>query len=497
MSFLRMTQEERQVKQLLLQLLKNKGHQKFAKLLEYFSVQLLPNSSSSVAYTVFDEQAIYINKGFIKNDPPLAPKGQREIFNQLDMIVRHEICHNILRHQVRMIKQYADSIPEVHLSTSQSLHEVQNILADFEISNLAYSAEDKKLCKNLFLNNEIVQGLVTEIDWNLDLKNASYEELDSIFRKKADSAKKEFVNIRCKYGAPQWRFPVPVLQDAGIATEWYNQTVWIDAAKICTRNGCSRVDSPILDMLLYCVTDQQGIAEIEWQYAEIRDYFVALNNWMVKNKSKCDLVLISDSLVIESNFVDTSSTVGGITLDFDAHIESGNDTEQAAAFVNGNLYLHNVLVKDRFFDSTPAITVYTPEEKSLANFYLAFLITLVKSDFSYQEAILSSQLVVDIWEKQGLSKYFLSVCPFGNLSSLLKNGNSNEQQNGNSNSNERSGVHKKEEDGKLPREVQNRQAQLERLRDIYKDLINNTIDQSKKQIYEKKLEDIEVCLNMQ
>ena len=164
MSFLRMTQEERQVKQLLLQLLKNKGHQKFAKLLEYFSVQLLPNSSSSVAYTVFDEQAIYINRGFIKNDPPLVPKQQREIFNQLDMIVRHEICHNILRHQVRMIKQYANDIPEVHLSTSQSLHEVQNILADCEISNLAYSAEDKIICKNLLLNNEIVQGLVTEID---------------------------------------------------------------------------------------------------------------------------------------------------------------------------------------------------------------------------------------------------------------------------------------------------------------------------------------------
>ena len=45
---------------------------------------------------------------------------------------------------------------------SRSLFDLLNIIADDEISNTRYTAEDKEIVRNMFLNGRLIGGLVTE-----------------------------------------------------------------------------------------------------------------------------------------------------------------------------------------------------------------------------------------------------------------------------------------------------------------------------------------------
>jgi len=75
-----------------------------------------------------------------------------------------------------MIKKLADKFPEMKLKTSSSLHNLTNILEDFEISNEWYSPEDKELVRHTYLNGQIIKGLVTE-DHRAGWKDLSLEEM--------------------------------------------------------------------------------------------------------------------------------------------------------------------------------------------------------------------------------------------------------------------------------------------------------------------------------
>lgn len=530
MAFLSMTSEERRVKQLLIDLLKKKGHQKFAQLLQYFSVQIVPANSGHVAYTVFEKQAVYINEGFIRNKPPLAPNQQREIFEQLDPIIRHEICHNIFRHQVRTIKQYSPKIPELHLKTSSTLHELDNILEDFEISNLAYDAEDKQILKNLLLNNNVIQCLVTEIDAESDWANASYEQMTEYFKKIVNKDKAYTRNYFEPLNRPlDSSRPLSnvgqVLKDAGKGTEWYRSSRWEEAAEKCCVAGCSKINSTLLDLVLYCVQDidvldgtTEGTGKIPWQFAEIRQYFKALNNWLEKNINSAGKDILKLSLYKELSFVFTSNTMGGITLDF---VEVVDDL---AAEYSENMYsrydghkegeivqtldLHNLLENTGFFDSNPAITVYTPEEKSLTCFYLAFLLQLVSANFSYTEAVVSEEAVTKLWNEIAEYFYFspkthpfLRVCPFNPQQRGGGGGGRNKNDSKRDDDDDDSTVEredteipkpvlKKLDDSDLSDKAKQRYADLERLGQLYKNLIDKTTDEVKKQAYINKLKEI-------
>lgn len=161
-----MSKKEQKLKKRLIELLRDdgKGHKypKFAKRLEDFDVNIVyladdPNFTAAIS---FDEGKIYISEGFLQNE---------ELFYQLNVIMRHELAHNLMMHQIRMLnkfkKEKADD-PEYaeHLSNSRSLHELINWLEDFEISNKRYTDEDKKIVRNIILNGKLINGLVTEED---------------------------------------------------------------------------------------------------------------------------------------------------------------------------------------------------------------------------------------------------------------------------------------------------------------------------------------------
>ena len=177
-----MTDRERKVKKALCQLLINKGHRKYAERFWKFDFNIIDSKKHPdfTAAISFDEATVFISDGFL---------GTSEaIFNQLDVLLRHELAHNLMMHQIRLMhvfKRLHKNNPEEayeHISYSASLHHILNIIEDFEISNKRYTDADKKIVKAMMLNGQVIGGLITEEhrqNWaNMPLE-AMYNELSN------------------------------------------------------------------------------------------------------------------------------------------------------------------------------------------------------------------------------------------------------------------------------------------------------------------------------
>lgn len=157
-----MTAEERKVKKKLCQLLIDKKHVKYARRFWEFDFNLVDASKfpEFTAAVSFDEATVYLSTGFLGSGTA--------IFNQLDVLLRHELAHNLMMHQIRMMyifKQHHTEDPDEaykSLSASASLHKLMNVIEDLEISNKRYSAEDKKIVHYMTLNGRLIGGLVTD-----------------------------------------------------------------------------------------------------------------------------------------------------------------------------------------------------------------------------------------------------------------------------------------------------------------------------------------------
>ena len=174
-----MTDRERKVKKALCQLLIDKGHRKYAERFWKLDFNIIDSKKHPdfTAAISFDEATVFLSDGFLGS-------GQG-IFNQLDVLLRHEMAHNLMMHQIRMMyvfkKLHANDPDEAyeHIRYSASLHTILNIIEDFEISNKRYSSEDKKIVKAMTLNGRIIGGLVTEDhrDWDKMSLEQMYDEL--------------------------------------------------------------------------------------------------------------------------------------------------------------------------------------------------------------------------------------------------------------------------------------------------------------------------------
>ena len=157
-----MTKREQALKKKLIALLRDDGkghrHAKYASRLEDFIVKIvsLKDDPNMTAAVNFDEVTIYISEGFL-TDP--------KTFYQLNVLMRHELAHYLMQHQIRMldklISKYGKEGAE-HIKMSMSIHQLLNIIEDFEISNTRYSEADKIIVKNMTLNFRVIGGLVTE-----------------------------------------------------------------------------------------------------------------------------------------------------------------------------------------------------------------------------------------------------------------------------------------------------------------------------------------------
>ena len=156
------TKREKVLKKKLLALLRDDGqghkHAKYAERLEDFIIKIVPydEDPEMTAAISFDEATIYISDGFLK-DP--------DTFYQLNVLMRHELAHYLMQHQIRMMHKIIEKYGKdggTRISMSQSLHHLMNIIEDFEISNERYTADDKVVVKNMKLNGREIGGLITE-----------------------------------------------------------------------------------------------------------------------------------------------------------------------------------------------------------------------------------------------------------------------------------------------------------------------------------------------
>lgn len=192
-----MTDRERKLKKRLCQLLIDKGHRKYAERFWKLDFNIIDSSKHPdfTAAVSFDEATVFLSDGFL---------GSGEgIFSQLDVLLRHELAHNLMMHQIRMMyvfkKLHVNDPDEAyeHLRYSASLHEILNCIEDFEISNKRYTSTDKKIVRNMQLNGRVIGGLVTEDHrgWDKMSLEMMYDELS-----------KELIKINSEIRSdPNWR----------------------------------------------------------------------------------------------------------------------------------------------------------------------------------------------------------------------------------------------------------------------------------------------------
>lgn len=159
-----MTQEEKTWKNQIIKLLINKKHSKFAKRLLYYDLNIVeiqddPEFTAAISTDV-TKPVIYISRGFLTNP---------QTFDQLDVLLRHELSHNLMMHQLRMVNKLNASAKKVKganswkdLANSNSFQDFLNIIMDDEISNFRYSQIDKNTVRYMVLNGKTISGLVTE-----------------------------------------------------------------------------------------------------------------------------------------------------------------------------------------------------------------------------------------------------------------------------------------------------------------------------------------------
>lgn len=147
------------------------GYVTYAKLFENFDLNIT-NNPGVIAYMEPGRGRIVINSELDED--------------QVSVAIRHEILHEFLKHEKRLITNLAKKFnldPEKLLDKDleflrSKLYSTSdfNIAADYEISNRAYTDKDKEAIRNINLGGRILSGLVTE-DQHPDWVDLTVEEM--------------------------------------------------------------------------------------------------------------------------------------------------------------------------------------------------------------------------------------------------------------------------------------------------------------------------------
>lgn len=170
-----MSRAERATKSYIYQKLREEGYPTYADIFAKLDLNLTAHPAV-VGYMDPKTGTITINRNLEED--------------QFSVIIRHEILHNYLRHEKRLLDHLAemrgidpDDLDDLSLNELKQFlygNDTFNIAADYEISNRGYTEEDKQTVRNILLNGQTLSGLVTEdkhpewVTWDVE---DMYDEL--------------------------------------------------------------------------------------------------------------------------------------------------------------------------------------------------------------------------------------------------------------------------------------------------------------------------------
>ena len=178
-----MTREERATQIDLANRLGEQGYATYAKLFMLFELRLT-SDPRAIGY-------MEPGKGRITLNRTIEP-------HQMLLTIRHEILHEYLSHELRLLEHLAEKYPELdgdEVSLKDILYkdDTFNYAADYEISNRGYTEQDKQDIRHIKFNGQIVSGLVTE-DKHPDWIDMSVEEMYDLLQDEKDAQQNQQQN---------------------------------------------------------------------------------------------------------------------------------------------------------------------------------------------------------------------------------------------------------------------------------------------------------------
>ena len=171
-----MLKRDKNLKNDIIDILRNQGYATYARLLQLFDVYTT-DDPKHIAYMIPGKAAIVLNENALYE-------------KQVSVLVRHEILHEFLTHMERQI-EFEKNHPG--LKPPKSNNQLANIAADFEISNLGYTDDDKYRVRNIQVgDNDYLSGLVTELEepgW----ENLTFEEMYEKLLEKREEEQQQII----------------------------------------------------------------------------------------------------------------------------------------------------------------------------------------------------------------------------------------------------------------------------------------------------------------
>jgi hypothetical protein len=182
----KMNDQDKLVKEQLIEHLIENGYGTYAKRLKEFYVYVaeifngIPIGTAAMFPNTGD---IVINPGFF--DLP----DEKQAWDQLSVLVRHEILHFLLVHEKRLFDHLVATDPNFEESYKKaSIHQIANYAMDWELSDVGYDEHDKEVVRIMTLNGEVIGGLILSDD-HPEWINKPMEELFELVKKEVEAGR--------------------------------------------------------------------------------------------------------------------------------------------------------------------------------------------------------------------------------------------------------------------------------------------------------------------
>ena len=177
----------RLVKQEIIEHLKDQGYGSFAR--RFAAMPFVLTDAVEVAAINPITQEIMLNPNMLNvkgiND------DEDRMWEQLSVLMRHELLHFLMQHEIRFRDHLRETDPEFEKSYKlYSIHNCANIAMDYEISKYGYDDHDKQLVRTMMQNGRVISGLVLE-DEHPEWLDKKMEELYELVKKQLDEQKQQ------------------------------------------------------------------------------------------------------------------------------------------------------------------------------------------------------------------------------------------------------------------------------------------------------------------